>query len=72
MSYPRERALGDDVQDVLRDIATAAGQVQSVASAAAGGTPALNFAQRYKWPLVIGSSLLLGVAVALTYKGARA
>lgn len=69
MSYPRAGALGD-VQDVLRDIANAAGQVQNVATAAAGGAPAVSFAQRYKWPVVIGSSLLLGAAAVLLWKGA--
>lgn len=66
MSY-----VGDDVQDALLQIATIAGQVQSTAQAAAGGVPAAQFANRYKWPLVIGASALIGAAAVLVVRGAK-
>lgn len=60
MGYNRGGLGGIDFVKLARGVADIAGQVQSGAQLVAGGAPAVSFATRYKWPIVITSSAVLG------------
>lgn len=57
-----DTSLGDDVTDALRAISQAAGQVESVAGAAAGGGyQTASFVVRYKVPIAAAAGLAAGI-----------